>query len=260
MATQLVQALRLMLPAEVHQVVNDQITQLRQGSAGGILTFGLFVAIWSSSGALTAIISTLNRAYDITESRAWWKVRLTAIGLTLALATVVIVSLALIILGPMLAAKIGAWTGTSLFTNIWNIARWPIIFLLVSFGIALVYYHAPDAEQDWIWITPGSILATLLWIAVSLGLQLYLQYAGNFNETYGTLGGAMVVLLWMYVSGVAILVGGEMNAEIEHASPEGKAPGEKVPGQRRRLRAFARNVQAPPSEVSHHGRAHTRSS
>jgi membrane protein len=241
MANQLVASLQSFAPADVHQLVADQIEKLRQGSAGGILTFGLLVAIWSSSGALIAIISTLNRAYDITESRPWWKVRLTAIGLTFALATVVIVALGLVILGPVLAAKIGAWTGLGgTFSMVWNLARWPVIFLLVSLGIALVYYHAPDAEQDWIWITPGSIVATLLWIAASLGLQFYIRYAGSFNETYGTLGGAMVVLLWMYISGIAILVGGEMNAEIEHASPEGKAPGERRPGERRRLRAWAR--------------------
>jgi membrane protein len=245
MPQQLVVSLQPVLPAAVLDVVRDQIDKLTSAEPAGILTFGLLVAIWSSSTALVAIISTLNRAYDITEGRPWWKVRLIAILLTMSLAIVVIAALALLILGPMLAAKIGAWTGLGgTFVMAWNIGRWAVIFLLVSFGIALVYYHAPDAEQDWVWITPGSILATLLWIGASLGLQVYLKVAGSFNETYGTLGGAMVVLLWLYVSGIAILVGGEMNAEIEHASPDGKAPGEKVPGQRRRLHAFARNVQA----------------
>jgi membrane protein len=109
--------------------------------------------------------------------------------------------------------------------------------------MALIYYYAPDADQEWVWITPGSILATVLWLVASLGLQTYLKFAGSFNETYGTLGGAMVILLWLYVTGIAILVGGEMNAEIEHASPDGKDPGEKKPGERRRLRAFARREQ-----------------
>ena len=244
MASQLVVSMQPVLPPAVLEVVRDQIDKLTNAEPQGLLTFGLLVAIWSSSAALTAIISTLNRAYDITEGRPWWKVRIVAILLTLGLASVVIVALGLLVLGPTLAAKIGAWTGLgSTFVTVWNIGRWPVIFLLVSFGIALVYYHAPDAEQDWVWITPGSILATLLWIGASIGLQYYLQVAGSFNETYGTLGGAMVLLLWLYITGIAILVGGEMNAEIEHASPDGKAPGEKVPGQRRRLRAFARNVQ-----------------
>lgn len=263
MANQLVVSLRPLVPPAVLQVVQDQITKLTNAEPQGVLTFGLLFALWSSSAALVAITSTLNRAYDITEGRPWWKVRLVAVLLTLALATVVIVALGLLILGPMLAARIGGAFGIGpTFVTVWTLARWPVIFLLVSFGIALVYYHGPDAEQDWIWITPGSILATLLWIAASVGLQMYLKIAGSFNETYGTLGGAIVLLLWLYVTGIAILVGGEMNAEIEHASPQGKAPGEKVPGekaQRRRLYAFARNVQGHPSEVTH-GRDQTRSS
>jgi membrane protein len=255
MASQLVVSLQPVLPAAAVDVVQDQIAKLMEAEPGGILTFGLLVAIWSSSGALIAIISTLNRAYDITEGRPWWKVRIIAILLTLGLATLVIVALGLLILGPMLAARLGAWLGFGpAFVTAWTMARWPIIFLLVSLGIALVYYYAPDADQEWIWITPGSILATLLWIGASLGLQLYIRVAGNFNETYGTLGGAMVVLLWLYVSGIAILVGGEMNAEIEHASPEGKQPGEKKPGERRRLYAFARNVQASRGEVKTHAK------
>lgn len=251
MPRQLVTAMQPVLPPAVLEVVQEQIDKLTSADPQGLLTFGLLFAIWSSSAALIAVSSTLNRAYDITEGRPWWKVRLVAILLTLSLATMVIAALGLMILGPMLAAKVGAWFGFGpAFVTAWNLARWPVIFLLVSFGIALVYYHAPDADQEWIWITPGSILATLLWIAASIGLQTYLKIAGSFNETYGTLGGAMVLLLWLYVTGIAILVGGEMNAEIEHASPQGKAPGEKKAGERRRLYAFARNVQARSGEVT----------
>ncbi|MDQ3069236.1 MAG: YihY/virulence factor BrkB family protein [Acidobacteriota bacterium] len=241
MTQQLIASIQPVLPSEVSSVVEEQIAKLRAADTESILTFGLIFAIWSSSGALIAIISTLNRAYDITEGRPWWKVRLVAIGLTFSLAIVVVAALVLMIAGPMLAAKVGAWLGAGpMFTAVWNVARWPVIFLLVSVGIALVYHQAPDAEQEWVWITPGAILATVLWVCASLGLQEYMARAGSFNETYGTLGGAMAVLLWLYVSGVAILVGGEMNAEIEHASPDGKNPGEKHPCERRRLVAFAK--------------------
>jgi membrane protein len=241
MPQQLVTSLQPLLPPAVLQIVTDQITAITSGEPHGLLTFGLVAAIWSSSAALIAISSTLNRAYDISEGRPWWKVRLIAILLTLILALVVVLALGLLILGPLLATKVGGWFGLGpAFEMAWNVGRWPVIFLLVSFGIALVYYYAVDADQEWIWITPGSILATLLWIAASLGLQAYLKLAGSFTETYGALGGAMVLLLWLYVTGIAILIGGEMNAEIEHASPAGKAPGEKKPGERRRLYAFAR--------------------
>ena len=101
--------------------------------------------------------------------------------------------------------------------------------------MAMVYYFAPDAEQDWVWITPGSVLATLLWLIISLGFKLYVASFGTYNEAYGAIGGVMVLMLWFYVSGIAILVGAEMNAEIEHASPYGKEPGERVPGERKKI-------------------------
>src|SRR5215208_8310286 len=106
---------------------------------------------------------------------------------------------------------------------------------MVATGIGLVYYFAPDAEQDFVWLTPGSVLATLLWILFSLGFKIYVTNFSDYNETYGAIGGVIVLLLWFYTSGLAILIGAEMNAEIEHASPYGKEPGEKVPGQRRKI-------------------------
>jgi len=254
LAQQLVTSVQPFLPEAAVTVMQEQVAKLTAGDPKGILTVGLLVAIWSSSSGLIAVVSTLNRAYDITDARPWWKVRGLAILLTLALTVVVILGLTLVMAGPAIARLIGDAVGFGpAFVSAWSIGRWPVIFLIVSLAMALIYYYAPDADQDWIWITPGSILATLLWIGASLGLRAYLDLAGNFNETYGTLGGAMAVLLWLYLTGVAILIGGEVNAEIEHASPEGKDPGEKVPGQRRRLRAFARRLQARRSEVTHEG-------
>ena len=102
-------------------------------------------------------------------------------------------------------------------------------------AIGLVYYFAPDAEQDFVWLTPGSVLATVLWILFSLGFKIYVANFTNYNETYGAIGGVIVLLLWFYTSGLAILIGAEMNAEIEHASPYGKDPGEKVPGEKKKI-------------------------
>jgi membrane protein len=146
----------------------------------------------------------------------------------------------LVIAGPTLATRLAETMGLgAAFEWTWKIAQWPLIFLLVSTAIALVYYFAPDAEQDWVWITPGSVLATVLWLAVSIGLKFYLANAANYNETYGTIGGVMVLMLWFYLSGLAILIGAELNAEIEHASPYGKDPGEKVPGERKKIGPMA---------------------
>jgi membrane protein len=109
------------------------------------------------------------------------------------------------------------------------------MFALASLGIALIYYFAPDVQQEWVWLTPGSFFATTLWLAASLGFKYYVANWGSYTETYGLLGAVMILLLWFYISGLVILVGAEMNAEIEHASPHGKDPGEKVAGQKRRI-------------------------
>ena len=119
----------------------------------------------------------------------------------------------------------------------WKILQWPLVFALASIGIAMIYYFAPDVEQDWIWLTPGSMFATTIWLIASLGFKSYVANMGAYVETYGAIGGVMVLMLWFYISGLAILIGAEMNAEIEHASPYGKDEGEKVPGQKRKIGA-----------------------
>jgi membrane protein len=223
-------------PPEVLQIINEQLVEISSGKNGGLLTFAFLLTIWSSSGAMVSIISTLNAAYDITEGRPWWRVRISAILLTVGLAFLILVSMALVIVGPTLAERLAVMLHLGpVFEWGWKTLQWPIVFALVATGIALVYYFAPDAEQYWVWLTPGAILATLLWLASSLGLKYYLANVSNFNETYGTIGGFMVLLLWLYLTSVAILVGAELNAEIEHASPYGKAPGEKVPGQKKKI-------------------------
>jgi membrane protein len=196
----------------------------------------MLLTLWSTSAGMMAIINTLNKAYDIEESRPWWKVRLTATALTIALAVFILVSFALVIVGPITAEKIAGWFQlTEAFVWTWWILQWPLVFVLVATAIGIVYYFAPDAEQEWVWLTPGSVLATLLWMLFSLGFKFYVANFADYNETYGAIGGVIVLLLWFYTSGLAILIGAELNSEIEHASPYGKDPGEKVPGERRRI-------------------------
>ena len=230
-------------PPDVHTIVAEQIQSLRGGEHGGVLTFGLLFALWSSSAAVVAITDALNRAYDIEEGRPWWKVRLTAIALTLGLALFVLLAFALVMVGPTLADQLAAQLGLgSAFALAWKIVQWPIVFALIVVALAMLNYFAPDAEQDWTWITPGAVLAAVLWIAASLAFKVYITSFADYNATYGSLGGVIVLMLWFYISGIAILVGAEMNAEIEHASPHGKDPGEKVPGERKKVGASARRA------------------
>ena len=223
-------------PPEVLSIITDQIKKISEGEEGGLLTAGMVITIWSTSAAMVAIIDTLNSAYDIEEGRPWWKVRLIAIGLTVGVSLFILVSFALVIVGPTMAERVANAMNLGLvFEWTWKILQWPVVFALASAGIAIVYYYAPDAEQDWVWLTPGSIFATTLWLAASLGFKYYVANMGNYTETYGVLGAAMVLMLWFYISGLVILIGAEMNAEIEHASPYGKEQGEKVPGEKRTI-------------------------
>jgi membrane protein len=227
-------------PAEMLALVRDQMVRLAEGNHGGILSVGFLGAIWSSSAAMVAIINALNKAYDIEESRPWWKVRMIAVLLTVGLALFVVVSFGLIIAGPQLADWLAAkYALGGVFVWTWKIIQWPIAFALVVTGIGLIYYFAPDAEQDWVWITPGSLIATILWLLGSLGFRYYVVNFGSYESTYGAVAGVMLLMLWFYLSGFVIIIGAEVSAEIEHASAWGKDPGEKVPGQKKKLGSAA---------------------
>jgi membrane protein len=185
-----------------------------------------------------------------------------AILLTMGLAVFIVTSFALVLAGPSIADWLAAHFGFGpVFVWSWKILQWPFAFALVVSGIGLIYYYAPDAEQEWAWITPGSLLATVLWLVGSLGFRIYVVQAG-YASTYGAITGAILLLLWFYLSGFVIVLGAEVSAEIEHASPWGKAPGEKIPGEKKKLglaasRAFKKRQEEasshpapqPPEEV-----------
>jgi membrane protein len=193
------------------------------------MSFGIIAALWTSSSAITAITVGLNRAYGVEESRPWWKVRIVALLLILGSSLFVIAATVLLIFGPQL----GAWLASSIglgdvFSVAWNIARWIIIPLCLIVALAVLYYFAPDVEQQWRWITPGSVCAVVGWILASLGFAYYVNNFGSYNTTYGSIGAVIVLLTWLYVTGFFILVGGELNSELEHAAAKGKNPGERT--------------------------------
>jgi membrane protein len=226
--------------AQVLELIQEQMRRLANNENGGLLTFGVAGALWSSSAALVSIVGALNRAYDIEEGRPWWKVRLIAIALTLGVAVIVLVALSLVLVGPTVAERLGQSTGWGApFEWTWLVLQWPLVCALIAVAIGLLYYYGPDADQDWAWITPGAVAATVLWLVVSLIFKFYVANFTDYEGSYGTVGGVIVVLLWFYVSGVALLTGAELNAEIEHASPHGKAPGQKSPQGRRLIGARA---------------------
>ena len=225
-------ALAPVAPDAVIGIIRQQMLRLANGDRVGLLSLGMAGALWTSSSAMTAVIDAMNRAYDVEESRSWLRVRMTSIVLTIGLAGFVLVSLTLVLAGPELADLVARWGAGWLVAWIWKVVQWPVVFVLVAVAIGLIYYFGPNTEQEWVWVTPGSILASALWLLGSIGFRIYLVSFGQFETTYGTIGGIIVLLTWFYVLGFVIVVGAEVNAEIEHASPWGQ----RRPGPRARRR------------------------
>ena len=220
-------ALSGVAPVEVLALLRRQLEEIARGEPGGLLTLGIAGSIWSSSAAMVAIIGALNAAYNVEERRSWWRRRLVAILLTIAMSVFILVSLALVLIGPDLAFRLAAWFRLrAAVALLWAVARWPLMIVLLVFGVDLVYHFAPNSGNRWTWLTPGSLLATALWILSSFAFKLYVSNVANFNATYGAIGSVVVLLLWFYVSGLAILVGAELNGVIEQSwrQSRGRAP------------------------------------
>ena len=225
---QMIALLAQVMPGEAHQLVRHYIDGLLAQPRSGVLSFGILFALWTASNAVTAICDGLNHAYGVEEGRPFWKVRALALLLTIGLSVFLIASIVLLIFGPQIGGYIAGWVGLGeIFQTAWNILRWPVILILVTTAVAIIYYYAPDVEQRWQWITPGSVFAVLSWLLASLGFSYYVNNFGSYDKTYGSIGAIIVLLTWMYASGLVILVGGVINAQIEHANPAGKSPGEK---------------------------------
>jgi membrane protein len=228
------------LPGSALNLVDSTMSEVSAASGGGKVTFGILAALWAASNGMGAITQALNAAYNVKESRAWWKQRLTAIGLTLVLSILIISALVLVLYGGKLATQIAVTYGfDDIFTLTWKVLQWPIVFAFMLLAFALIYYLAPDLdEQKWIWITPGSVIGVVLWLLVSFGFKLYLHFFDSYNKTYGTLGAVIILMLWLYLTGAAILIGGEVNSEIENAAAaagdsDAKEKGEKAPEKHR---------------------------
>ncbi|CAI4032824.1 Ribonuclease BN [Nitrospira tepida] len=228
--------LQNVLPEDALSLVQRYLEQVVQGSGGSLISLGLLGALWASSSGVTAIIESLNTVYGAKETRPFWKVRLVAILLTIALAGFIILSVTLVLYGEHIGSWIASFVGLGwLFELAWVLFQWPVAIGLMLVALAAVYYFCPDVEQDWRWVTPGSLLAVLLWLIVSLGFKLYVDNFSTYNKVYGSIAGVIVLMLWFYFCGITLLVGGELNAEIEKAARAQRA--EAADGRPAALRA-----------------------
>jgi membrane protein len=221
----------------LHQVLPEQAAGLFEGTVtditsqkqgGGFLTFGFLFTLWSASSGLYAAMQQLNITYDVKEGRPFWKSRGIAILLTLLFFVLVIGAFALVVFGGVIQDRIGNVIGTSdLLLTVFATLRWVIIGFFLLLGFAVIYYYGPDVEQEFRFISPGSVVGAVLLVLASLGFRYYVSNFGNYGATYGSLGAVIILLMWLYMAGVVILIGSEINAVIEHYHPEGKSKGEK---------------------------------
>jgi membrane protein len=217
----------VMPDSAVHLVVVtiDQVTNAR---GGGKLSFGLAAALWAASSGLNALAQALNAAYDVAETRPWWKVRLISVALTVVMAVLIVAALLIVLYGGRLGHLLATFIHEGhAFTVAWRILQWPIALAFVFIAFSLIYQFAPNVSakrrggllpaSDYRrrWLSPGEVIAVILWLLVSLGFRLYLHFFNSYSATYGSLGALIILMLWFYLTGAAILLGGEINCELE---------------------------------------------
>ena len=208
-------------PDEAVSLFRSTIQSLvsNKASAGALLGFGTLGAIWSASGYIGAFMRVSNLIYEMDQERPFWRKRPLQIAITIVMVLgLAIVSVAIVVTGP-LAEAVGRAIGLeSVTVTIWDYAKWPVLVLLVMLMVAVLYYVAPNVKQPgWRLVTPGSVLAVVLWIVASLAFGFYVSQFATYNATYGSLAGVIVFLLWLYISNNALLLGAELNAEIERS-------------------------------------------
>jgi membrane protein len=206
-------------PGEVASQLETIIDQVREGATGGLLSFGLIGALWAAAGGIRSAINALNAAYDVEDSRPIWKLFPMSLLFTIGLALVLVASGALLLLGPQamewLADQVGLGTA---FVTMWTWLRIPTALLLMVVAVALMYYFFPNVDQPFRLVSPGSVVAVVSWVLATFGFSIYLSNFSNFNATYGSLGGVVVLMLYFFVSSITLLAGAEVNAVIYKAT------------------------------------------
>ena len=235
-ATQpLIDNLGAVAPGPAKEIFTNAIKNLQgsQGAAGVLFVVGLLGALWSASGYVSAFMRASNSIYDMPEGRPIWKTLPVRVGLTLILLFLLAITALAVVLTGGLAEKVGNIIGLgSTAVDVWNIAKWPVLLLVVSFMFALLYWAAPNVKQPGFrWVSPGGIVAVVGWLIASGAFAFYVGNFGSYNKTYGALGGVIVFLVWLWISNIVILLGAEFNAELERgrAIEGGMRPEDREP-------------------------------
>jgi membrane protein len=216
------------LPGEAYEMVEGVVVEVTQQRRGGLLSFGLLGTLWAASTGMYAIMQQLNITYAVKEERSFIRARITALILSILFGLLIIGGFSLVVIGGYIEEWLGSQLGVSSIL-IWFFAlfRWVVIILSLLLGFAMIYRYAPNVEQKFNFITPGSLLGVVLLIVVSLGFAVYTANFADYNATYGSIGAMIILMLWLYITGLVILVGSEINVLLEDRSATGKQKGEK---------------------------------
>jgi membrane protein len=237
------------MPPSAFQLIDTTMWEVMNSSGAGKLSFGLLAALWAASNGMGAITQALNTAYDVKETRPWWKQRVVAICLTIGLSVLIMVSVVIVFAGGRIGDRIVASLGLGFaFIVVLRILQWLIAVAFMLLAFALIYYFAPDLrDQKWKWITPGSVIGVAIWLLASFVLKGYLHFFDSYSKTYGSLGAVIVLMLWLYLTGLAVLIGGEVNCEIENAAARAGAPDAKPKGTKTERQRQDRAVALRPN-------------
>jgi membrane protein len=221
------------VPPSASALVQKTLAEVIKSRGTGKLIVGLLAALWSASSGMSAIMETLDVAYHVKERRSYVRRKIISIALTVGTSVLVICAMVLLLYGGKLAEVVGAHAAFgSVFVYGWKIVQWPIVLAALFLSFAVVYYFGPDLEKPhWTWISPGAAAGVVIWLIASFALRVYLHFFNSYNATYGSLGAVIILMLWLYVSGFALLLGGEVNSAIAQAEVA-KAKEEKEEQQR----------------------------
>jgi membrane protein len=209
-----------LMPPSAYELVRTTMDEIIESSSGGKLTIGLLVTLWSASAGVDSLRIALNRVYELKETRSWWNTKFHALVLTLLFILLLAVGLAAVTAGWSLAKVALAGIGLEV-TSPWVVTavQWGAIVVVMIFSTAVVYSWLPCFKEfHWVWISPGSVTAILVWIIFGSLFRLYLQYFNTYNKAYGSLGAVIILMLWMYITGVALLLGGAINSVLTEMS------------------------------------------
>jgi membrane protein len=230
--TEVMDAARAVLPSAAMDLIDQHLRTQAANPRPKLMTLGLLVTLYSASRGVDGVRAALNLAYDVKESRPLWKTEALAFGMTTGGALLILLSVTALVTGGDLGFWLARHLGIdTVYVFAWRWARWPITVLLVMLLGALAYYVLPDVKQEFKFITPGSVLGTLVSLGASWGFGQYARHFGSYNVAYGSIGGVIILMTWFYISGLIYLLGGEINAIVEHKSVEGKEQGARAPGE-----------------------------